>query len=89
MKTLLRVKVSPGAANSEIMGWSEQTLRIRVQAPPEKGKANKELRRFLAKTLGIAVGRVTLRSGDASRHKSLVIDGMDSVEIYRKLQKQK
>ena len=89
MKTTLRVKASPGASSNAIMGWSEENLRIRVQALPEKGKANKELRRFLAKTLGIAMGRVTLRSGDASRHKTLVIEGLDYAEVAKKLTKEK
>ena len=45
----LRVKVIPRAAKTEIVGtMSDGTLKIKIAAPPEKGKANDELVRFLA-----------------------------------------
>ena len=85
MKTILKVKVSPGASRSEIKGWSHDQLRIRVKAPPEKGKANKALRRFLAKTLGIAAGQISVRSGDTSRNKTLTVEGLSKTEIIAKV----
>ena len=85
METILKVKVSPGASRSEVKGWSQDRLRIRVNAPPEKGKANKELRRYLAKALGIAPGQVSVRSGDTSRNKTLAIAGLSKTEIIAKV----
>jgi uncharacterized protein (TIGR00251 family) len=44
-----RVKVIPRAAKTEIVGtMSDGTLKIKVAAPPAKGKANDELVRFLS-----------------------------------------
>jgi uncharacterized protein len=44
-----RVKVIPRSAKTEIVGtMSDGTLKIRIAAPPEKGKANDEPVRFLA-----------------------------------------
>jgi uncharacterized protein len=44
----LRVKVIPRAPKTEIVGtMSDGTLKIKIAAPPEKGKANDELVRFL------------------------------------------
>jgi uncharacterized protein len=37
--TKLSVKIVPNASKNEIVGWLENNLKIRVQAPPEKGKA--------------------------------------------------
>ncbi|MFP6899725.1 MAG: DUF167 domain-containing protein [Opitutales bacterium] len=85
METVLKVKVSPGASRNEIKGWSQDHLRIRVKAPPEKGKANKELRRFLAKVLGIAIGQVAIRSGETSRNKTVLICGVSQDEVSGKL----
>ena len=82
------VKVSPGASRNETKGWIGESLKARIQAPPEKGKANKELRRFLAKTLGIAASQVTIVSGETSRDKRVSVEGMQSAEIYRKLGKE-
>ena len=51
----LNVKAIPGAQRTEVMGWlDETTVKIRLNAQPEKGKANAELIAFLAKQLGIA-----------------------------------
>ncbi|MCF7812428.1 DUF167 domain-containing protein [Candidatus Gracilibacteria bacterium] len=50
-QSFLRVKVSPGMAKNEIaeiLEDSENTVKIRIAAPPEKGKANSELCKFLA-----------------------------------------
>ena len=85
MKTVLKVKASPGASRTEIKGWSHDRLKVRLQAPPENGKANKALRCFLAKILGIAPGQVSVRSGDTSRNKILSIEGLSETEVVAKL----
>jgi uncharacterized protein len=81
METLLQVKVSPGASRNEIKSWSSNLLKVRVKAPPEKGKANKELKRFLAKSLGLAQHQIVVRSGETSRIKILAISGLTKGEI--------
>ena len=49
----LRVKVIPRSAKTEIVGtMADGTLKIRIAAPPERGKANEELIRFLAAHYG-------------------------------------
>ncbi len=50
-----RIKVLPGSAKNEfieLMQGEESTLKIRIAAPPEKGKANKEIIKFFKKELG-------------------------------------
>ncbi|HVO99030.1 MAG TPA: DUF167 domain-containing protein [Bryobacteraceae bacterium] len=45
----IRVKVIPRSAKTEVAGtMADGTLKVRVAAPPEKGKANQELLKFLA-----------------------------------------
>jgi uncharacterized protein (TIGR00251 family) len=75
----LAVKVSPKASRSQIVGWENGELRIRLAAVPEKGEANRELIRFLAKELGIAKAQIELLSGDTSRHKRLFIRGLSEI----------
>lgn len=49
----LRVKVIPRSAKTEIVGeMADGTLKIKIAAPPEKGKANEELIRFLSAHFG-------------------------------------
>lgn len=66
--------VVPGASRSEIKGTYGETLRIRVAAPPEGGKANREAGRLLSATLG---GEGELLSGAASREKRFLLRGID------------
>ncbi len=70
-RLLLRVKVHPGAARNRIDGARAGELVVRVAAPPEKGKANRELLRFLARRLGLPRAELEIRSGETSPHKLL------------------
>lgn len=83
--TLLLVRVSPGARKSEIMGETGGRLRIRLQAPPVDGKANRELARFIARELGMKKNHVTLASGERSREKTLLLRGLTPAEAREKL----
>lgn len=50
---MLRVKVIPRSVKTEIVGqMADGTLKVRIAAPPEKGKANEELIRFLSAHYG-------------------------------------
>ena len=70
-RILLAVKVVPGAARSQVAGLRDGALLVRIAAPPEKGKANEELRSILAKALGLPKSEILLISGGASRRKTL------------------
>jgi len=50
---IFRVKVQPGTGKNEIVGVQGDTLKIKINAPPVKGKANKALVEFLAGKLGV------------------------------------
>lgn len=74
----LRVRATPNASRSEVVGWEDDTqagriLRVRVAAPPVEGRANAALREFLAKTLGLPKSKVILEKGGSSRFKSFEI----------------
>jgi uncharacterized protein (TIGR00251 family) len=69
----LKIKAVPGASKTEIAGIKDGCLRIRIAATPEDGKANAELRAFLAKALGCSKGEVALLRGERSRLKTLAV----------------
>jgi uncharacterized protein (TIGR00251 family) len=75
---ILRVKVTPNAKRDELLGWEDNPqggryLRVRLQAPPVDGKANKALVAFLAKRLEVPKSAITLLKGQSSRLKTLEV----------------
>jgi uncharacterized protein (TIGR00251 family) len=71
---VLDVSVSPNARKTELVGWHDGALRIRLQAPPVDGAANEALCKWLAKSLSLTTRQVTLLRGDTSRRKQLALD---------------
>lgn len=72
---LLSVKVQPRANRDEIVGpHGDESLKVRITAPPVDGKANQHLIRFMAKAFGVAKSRVTLLRGETGRDKQLAIE---------------
>jgi len=70
---ILFVKALPGASRNAVLGTAAGRLRVSVARAPEDGKANEELRAFLAETLGLPRRDVLLKSGERSRLKTLVL----------------
>jgi uncharacterized protein (TIGR00251 family) len=81
----LWLHVYPNAARNELAGFSEGVLRLKVVAPPVRGKANKELIAFLAQTLGLSKGDLTILKGHTSRNKLISIAGLSREELDRRL----
>ena len=67
----LDIKAVPGASKSALGEVKEGRLKVRIAAAPEDGKANEELRSFLAKFLGLPKKDVILESGEKSRLKTI------------------
>ena len=82
-----RVKVSPGASKTKITGPYGDSLKIAVNAPPEKGKANKELLSLLAKSFGIAKKNIRITSGETSTLKQVVMDEITTENCIATLKK--
>ena len=81
----LLVKVVPGSSQSGIAGWLGDTLRIRVTAPPERGKANAAVESLLIKALGLSNGGVRIIAGGSSPRKVVEIVGLSEAEARRRL----
>ncbi len=72
----LRIKVIPRSARTEFAGeMADGTRKVRVAAPPEKGKANDELCAFLAAHYGVARSDVTVITGQTAPLKLVRIAG--------------
>jgi len=81
----LPVKVVPGASTSGIAGWMGNELRVRVTAPPERGKANAAVEKTIAEALGIPARAVRIVKGGTSLRKILEISGLTTDELRQRL----
>jgi len=82
----LKLRVTPKSRADEILGLREDgVLHVRVSAAPEDGKANAAVLKLLSRALGLAKGAVRLKGGAASREKWIELDGIDAVELERRL----
>ena len=74
--TRLRLHAVPRASSTGPAGMQGSALKVRVQAPPEDGRANEALREWAAGALGAAKRDVSLVSGASSREKTLFVRGV-------------
>jgi uncharacterized protein len=70
----LKIVVIPGARTNEIVGEYGDRLKLKVQAPPEKGKANDDVCDLLRELTGKK--GVEIVAGLASREKIALIPGL-------------
>ena len=79
-----RVRIQPRASKNEIVEMQEDALKVRISAPPVKGKANRALIGFLAKELGVKKSEIEIASGQTSKIKTIHIVG-EGTEKLREL----
>ena len=72
--TRIRVRVMSGARRSEVVGRLGDAWKVRVHAPPERGRANDEVVALLAGQLGIRTSEVRLVAGWTSPDKTVELD---------------
>ena len=84
--TLIRVRVSPGARRPAVVGRYADGWKVRVSAAPERGRANAELVRLIAVSLGVPERQVTVAAGHRSRDKTLAVEGVAAAEAEKRLE---
>ena len=82
----LPIKVVPGSSRNCIAGWLGEALRVRVTAPPERGKANTAVEKVIAKALGVPNDAVNIVKGPTSPRKIVEIAGLAEPEIRSRLE---
>jgi uncharacterized protein (TIGR00251 family) len=85
-KTTVKVRLHPRASRNQVVGFVGDTLRVRVTAPPEDGKANQALIALLADRLDVAGSSLKIVRGHSSRDKLVAVDALNPSEIRRRLQ---
>lgn len=85
MTSRLRLRVIPGAGKAGVVGRYGDAWKLRVTAPPERGKANEATLDLLADTLGLTAADLRLVAGHASRDKTVEVSGLTIDEAERRL----
>ena len=78
-------KIVPGSSKTAVVGLLDNALKVKVAAPPEKGRANQCLVAFLAKQLGIRKQAVTIVSGQTHPVKQIQVAGISAQMLLEKL----
>jgi uncharacterized protein (TIGR00251 family) len=81
-KLTIIVRVTPNSSVNDISLESDGKLAVKLTSPPVEGKANKDLVKLIAKKLRIPQSDVSIKRGEHSRDKVLVIRGV-STETFR------
>jgi uncharacterized protein len=73
-RLVLSVKVTPKSSRNEVTGFLDDgTMKLKIAAVPEKGKANAEICDFLADQFGVSRRSVQIVRGETSPLKQIVI----------------
>ena len=84
--TVFTVKVVPGSSGpTRICGLLGGMLKVKVSAPPEKGKANQHLVKFVADRLGVKKHSVSIITGKTSSVKRVQVVGTSAETLLKKL----
>jgi hypothetical protein len=84
--THLRLRVSPAASTSEVVGKHGESWKVRVKAPAERGRANEAALELIAEALMLPRDRVSVVGGASSREKLLRLDGIAAEDVESRLE---
>jgi len=82
-------KIVPGSSgNTRICGVLDGMLKIKVAAPPEKGKANQCLLKFLARVLNVKKNALNIIAGQTSPIKRVQVSRISAETLQMKLKQE-
>jgi len=84
---ILLVKVIPNAPKNALVEYKSGTLKVKINAPPEKGKANEALITYLAELLSLPKSKFRIVSGHTSRLKKVEISQECDLSVLTQSQK--
>ncbi len=84
-KAKISLHVYPSTNRTEVIGFRDGVLQVKVSSPPTKGKANRQLVALLSQLLGISKASVNIIKGHNIRNKVVTIDGFSLEEVMKRL----
>ena len=81
----LQIKAIPASSRNRVAGWLGNTLKVRVTAPAERGKANAAVEATIAEALGVSRASARVVAGKTSPRKVVEIIGLSEAEVYHRI----
>jgi uncharacterized protein (TIGR00251 family) len=81
----ISVRVVPSSSRNKIVGWYGNQIKIKVQAPPEGGKANKAVLALISREFGFKRSDIEIVSGKKSMDKVVEVPAMSEEELEKTL----
>jgi uncharacterized protein (TIGR00251 family) len=78
-------KIVPGSSRTAVAGLLGGMVKVKVAAPPEKGKANQALVAFLADCLGVKKNDIAILSGQTNPVKQVQVTGISAQALVERL----
>lgn len=66
-----------------LVSWYNDYLHVKIKSAPVEGQANRELVELIATSLGLSKSCVTIKKGNASPYKTLVVDARKDYVLDR------
>ena len=85
-RTILEVRVQPGARCDEITAINNGVLYARVKAKPHKGLANRAVLELIGKVLSVPKSQIEIVRGQTSRDKLLAVHGLSSEVVRERME---
>ena len=79
--------VQPRASRDAIEGVHDESLKLKVKAPPVDDRANRAVERLLAGLLELPRSKVAVVGGHSSRRKRIAISGTSQDWVVDRLNK--
>jgi uncharacterized protein len=81
----IAVIVTPGARRTELVGRQGDAWKLRVSAPPERGRANAAVCALVADLVGVSPRDVRVAAGTSARRKVVDVAGVETDEVAARL----
>ncbi|MEI6304755.1 MAG: DUF167 domain-containing protein [Candidatus Taylorbacteria bacterium] len=74
MSKTIHIRVSAGARVEKVEVMPDGILKVRVNAPPERGKANERVVELLAEYFKLSKARIAIIRGHTNREKVVLVE---------------
>jgi len=82
------VNVKPSSSNNRLLLEPDGGFQLRVKAPPTKGRANREIVRWLSKSLNVPSSAINIVRGEHSKEKIIEISGVEMGQVLKLAERQ-